>query len=320
MAKKAVHETDLKALELLHRGKVRDTYEIPGHPDELLMIATDRISAYDVVIDDPIIGKGVVLTNMTLFWLPFLKDILQNHLITADVNLYPEICRQYEKILWTRSMLVKKLTPLPVECIVRGYISGSFWSAYKKASVTADGTKNVLGCDLRSDMLESEQFDKPLFTPSTKAPAGEHDENISIAQMKELLAVFLQEHNLNTIDPDVFSRDVERISLELYKKAAAYALERRIIIADTKFELGIDEFGNLHLIDEVLTPDSSRFWPLDKFELGKGQPSFDKQILRDYLTSTGWDKSPPAPELPLEIIHRTGDAYVKAEQLLLSKK
>ncbi|MEA3322600.1 MAG: phosphoribosylaminoimidazolesuccinocarboxamide synthase [Patescibacteria group bacterium] len=318
MAKKAVHETDLEALELLHRGKVRDTYGIPEHPDKLLMIATDRISAYDVVMEDPIIGKGAVLTIMTLFWLPFLKDVVSNHLITADVNMYPEICKQYEEILWTRSMLVKKLTPLPVECIVRGYISGSFWSAYKKASPVADGTKNVLGCALRSDMLESEQFDKVLFTPSTKADAGEHDENISIAQMKEILVIFLQEHNLNTIDPDVFSRDVERISLELYKKAATYALERGIIIADTKFELGIDELGNLHLIDEVLTPDSSRFWPLDRYAIGRGQPSFDKQILRDYLTSSGWNKKPPPPEVPLKVLHQTADAYAVAERMLLS--
>jgi len=318
MRKHPVHKTDLGELTLAHRGKVRDMYNIPGEPDKLLMVATDRISACDVIMEDAILGKGKVLTTLTLHWLDFLNDIVPNHFITANVDNYPEICKQYEEILWGRSMIVKKYIPLPIECIVRGYISGSFWSAYKKALII-NNVKDVLGHSLRTDMRESEQFDEILFTPSTKADAGEHDENISMTQMAKILATFLSENNLNNIDSNVFSHKIASISVALYKKAAIYARERGIIIADTKFEIGIDVFGNPHLIDEVLTPDSSRFWPLSEYEVGKKQPSFDKQYLRDYLASIGWDKSPPSPELPLKVINQMIDLYNIAEQQLLAK-
>ncbi len=311
-----MHETDLRNLDLVHRGKVRDMYAIPGHPDKLLVVATDRISAFDVVIDS-VMGKGSVLTNMTVHWLKLLKDVVPNHFITANVDEYPEICKQYEEVLWGRSMIVKKLTPLPAEFIVRGYISGSLWKAYLKAISGSNSKKNVLGHSLRDDMLESEKFDEPLFTPSTKAEAGSHDENISIKQMTDILTQFLIEHNFSDINPDEFAANTERIVLQLYEEASSFALERGMIIADTKFELAIDDEGVIYLIDEVLTPDSSRFWPLDQYEVGHGQPSFDKQFLRDYLNSIDWDKKAPAPTVPLNVLIRTSDLYAIAESMLL---
>ena len=283
-----VIRTEFKNLELIHRGKVRDLYQVE---DKLLMVATDRISAFDVVMDDPIPNKGKVLTRLSLFWFDFLGDILPNHLITADVDKYPSVCQPYLEELRGRSMLVKKAEPLPIECIVRGYLSGSFWKAYQKDT-------NVCGFPLPQGMVESDKFDKPLFTPSTKADLGEHDENISIAKMEELVG---KEEAAKIID----------VSMKLYQKAADYALSRGIIIADTKFELGWYE-GELILIDEVLTPDSSRFWPLDKYTPGTGQPSFDKQFLRDYLATLDWDKKVPAPALPEEILVKTGARYEEA--------
>ena len=283
-----VIRTEFKNLELIHRGKVRDLYQVE---DKLLMVATDRISAFDVVMDDPIPNKGKVLTRLSLFWFDFLSDILPNHLITADVDKYPSVCQPYLEELRGRSMLVKKAEPLPIECIVRGYLSGSFWKAYQNDT-------NVCGFALPPGMIESDKFDKPLFTPSTKADLGEHDENISIAQMEELVG---KEKAAKIID----------VSMKLYQKAADYALSRGIIIADTKFELGWYE-GELILIDEVLTPDSSRFWPLDKYTPGTGQPSFDKQFLRDYLATLDWDKKVPAPALPEEILVKTGARYEEA--------
>ena len=280
--------TEFKNLELIHRGKVRDLYQVE---DKLLMVATDRISAFDVVMDDPIPNKGKVLTRLSLFWFDFLGDILPNHLITADVDKYPSACQPYLEELRGRSMLVKKAEPLPIECIVRGYLSGSFWKAYQNDT-------NVCGFALPPGMIESDKFDKPLFTPSTKADLGEHDENISIAKMEELVG---KEEAAKIID----------VSMKLYQKAADYALSRGIIIADTKFELGWYE-GELILIDEVLTPDSSRFWPLDKYTPGTGQPSFDKQFLRDYLATLDWDKKAPAPALPEEILVKTGARYEEA--------
>ena len=280
--------TEFKNLELIHRGKVRDLYQVE---DKLLMVATDRISAFDVVMDDPIPNKGKVLTRLSLFWFDFLGDILPNHLITADVDKYPSACQPYLEELRGRSMLVKKAEPLPIECIVRGYLSGSFWKAYQKDT-------NVCGFTLPPGMIESDKFDKPLFTPSTKADLGEHDENISIAKMEELVG---KKEAAKIID----------VSMKLYQKAADYALSRGIIIADTKFELGWYE-GELILIDEVLTPDSSRFWPLDKYTPGTGQPSFDKQFLRDYLATLDWDKKVPAPALPEEILVKTGARYEEA--------
>ena len=287
----AVLTTDFPGLTLVHRGKVRDMYAIDGHDEMLLMVATDRISAYDVVMDDPVPGKGTVLTELSLFWFDLLGDIVENHLISADPASYPEVCRPYAEILAGRSMLVKKTRPLPVECIVRGYISGSFWSAYKKDTT-------VCGFALPAGMQESDRFPAPLFTPSTKAEIGDHDENISLDQLKDIVGAARAE-------------EIADISVRLYQKAADYALTKGIIIADTKFELGeID--GRLILIDEVLTPDSSRFWPLDDYRPGQGQPSFDKQFLRDYLSSLDWDKTPPPPALPREIVDKTRLRYEEA--------
>ena len=295
MSELPVIKTEFKDLNLVHRGKVRDLYEVD---DKLLMIATDRISAFDVVMDDPIPNKGKVLTRLSLFWFDFLGDILPNHLITADVEKYPSACKPYLEELRGRSMLVKKAKPLPIECIVRGYLSGSFWSAYQKDTT-------VCGFSLPPGMTESDKFDVPLFTPSTKAELGEHDENISIEKMEEIVG---KDEAAKIID----------VCIKLYSKAADYALSKGIIIADTKFELGWFE-GDLILIDEVLTPDSSRFWPLDQYTPGKGQPSFDKQFLRDYLSTLDWDKTPPAPKLPAEILVKTGARYAEAVEKIIER-
>lgn len=297
--KAPVITTDFPALILRHRGKVRDMYEIPGHDDALLMVATDRISAYDVVMNDAIPGKGEILTRLSLFWFDLLGDIVKNHLITADVNRYPEICRPYAEQLQGRSILVKKTRPLTIECIVRGYISGSFWSAYRKDPV-------VCGFQLPAGMKESDKLPQPLFTPSTKAELGTHDENISIETMEKIVG-------------SQKAQKIAEICLALYKKAADYALTKGIIIADTKFELG-EYNGELILIDEVLTPDSSRFWPVDKYNPGTSQPSFDKQYLRDYLTTLDWDKTPPPPPLPLEVIEKTRLRYEEAVQRITGKE
>ncbi len=283
-----ITQTNFANLHLLHRGKVRDLYEVEDH---LLMVASDRISAFDVVMDDPIPDKGAILTKLSLFWFDYLKDIVPNHLITADVAEYPAVCAPYREQLVGRSLLVKKAKPLPVECIVRGYLSGSFWQAYKK-------DPNVCGFALPAGMRESDKFPEPLFTPSTKAALGTHDENISLAEMENLLG---KEQTARIKD----------ICVRLYVKAADYARSRGIIIADTKFELGIHN-GEIILIDEVLTPDSSRFWPQDQYRPGAGQPSFDKQFLRDYLSTLDWGKNPPPPPLPREIIEKTASRYREA--------
>jgi len=298
MTENTVKTTDFPDLTLVHRGKVRDMYMLPGHDDKLLMVASDRISAYDVVMDDAIPGKGAILTQLSLFWFDLLGDIVENHLITAQVEEYPAVCRPYADQLRGRSMLVKKTRPLTIECIVRGYISGSFWSAYTKDT-------NVCGFSLPVGMRESDKFERPLFTPSTKAELGTHDENISLEEMKKIVG-------------DKMAGEIARISIELYQRAADYALQKGIIIADTKFELGLLD-DRLILIDEVLTPDSSRFWPLDRYEPGKGQPSYDKQYLRDYLSSLDWDKNPPPPPLPVEIIEKTRARYQEALRLLTQK-
>jgi phosphoribosylaminoimidazole-succinocarboxamide synthase len=291
-------KTDCPDLELVHRGKVRDMYAIEGHEDKLLMVATDRISAYDVVMDTAIPGKGKILTQLSLFWFELLGDVVENHLISAEVEEYPEVCHRYRDQLAQRSMLVKKTSPLPVECIVRGYISGSFWSAYQKDPV-------VCGFDLGDGLRESDKLAQPLFTPSTKAAIGDHDVNISYEEMEQIVG---QET----------AAKISAISLELYTRAADFAREKGIIIADTKFELG-RQGDRIILIDEVLTPDSSRFWPMDEYEPGKGQPSYDKQFLRDYLSSLRWDKTPPPPELPDEIVEKTRGRYEQALQLLTEK-
>ncbi|MBU1647994.1 MAG: phosphoribosylaminoimidazolesuccinocarboxamide synthase [Proteobacteria bacterium] len=287
----AIVKTDFAGLNLVHRGKVRDMYAIPGHDDKLLMVATDRISAYDVVMDDAVPGKGRILTQISLFWFDLLGDIVDNHLITANVDEYPALCQPYADQLRDRSMLVRKTQPLSIECIVRGYLSGSFWSAYKK-------NPTVCGFELPAGMQESDQFPQPLFTPSTKAALGDHDENISVATMETMVG---KER----------AREIADISIKLYSRAAEYARKKGIIIADTKFELG--QLGDrLILIDEVLTPDSSRFWPVDEYQPGRGQASFDKQFLRDYLSSLDWDKTPPPPKLPVEIIEKTKSRYEEA--------
>jgi phosphoribosylaminoimidazole-succinocarboxamide synthase len=292
----AVITTECPELKLIHRGKVRDMYEIPGYEDALLMVATDRISAYDVVMAEPIAGKGKVLTRISLFWFGLLGDIVPNHLISADVDEFPGICHPYRAQLEGRSMLVKRTKVVPIECIVRGYLSGSFWSAYKKDTT-------VCGFRLPEGMRESDRFPEPLFTPSTKAEQGEHDENISVEQMRQLIGNELADK-------------MATISIELYQRAAEYARSKGIIIADTKFEMGLDG-DTLLLIDEVLTPDSSRFWPLDQYRPGQGQPSFDKQFLRDYLASLDWNKQPPPPPVPEDILAKTRMRYEEAEQKLI---
>jgi len=301
-----ISQTNFENLHLVHRGKVRDLYEVEDH---LLMVASDRISAFDVVMDDPIPDKGAILTKLSLFWFEYLKDIVPNHLITANVEQYPAVCAPYREQLAGRSLLVKKAKPLPVECIVRGYLSGSFWQAYKAelSSLSAQtelippGCKKnptVCGFTLPAGMRESDKFPEPLFTPSTKAALGLHDENISLSEMEKIVG---REQ----------TAQVKDICLRLYVKAADYARSRGIIIADTKFELGVFD-GEIILIDEVLTPDSSRFWPEDQYRPGAGQPSFDKQFLRDYLSSLDWGKNPPPPKLPQEIIEKTAFRYREA--------
>ncbi len=292
---KPLTRTDFPDLKLINRGKVRDLYDLG---DTLLLVATDRISAYDVIMNEAIPHKGEVLTKLSLFWFDLLKDVVPNHLISADPDEYPVECAPYKDDLIGRSMLVKKAEPLPVECIVRGYISGSFWKAYQKDTT-------VCGFALPEGMTESEKFPEVLFTPSTKAEQGLHDENISIAQMEDLLGKEV-------------TAEISRICVDLYEKAADYAKERGIIIADTKFELGWYE-GKLMLIDEVLTADSSRFWPMDDYATGRGQSSFDKQFLRDYLSTLDWDKQPPAPELPADILEKTGARYLEAVKKITGK-
>lgn len=290
-----VMTTECPELNLVHRGKVRDMYAIPGHDDKLLMVATDRISAYDVVMAEPVPGKGKILTQISLFWFKLLGDIVPNHLISAEIAEFPAVCQQYRSQLEGRSMLVKRTKVVPIECIVRGYLSGSFWSAYKKNTT-------VCGFELPVGMRESDQFPTPLFTPSTKAEQGLHDENISIEQMRSLIG--------NTL-----TEQMADVSIRLYQRAADYARTKGIIIADTKFEMGLDG-DTLMLIDEVLTPDSSRFWPLDQYQPGKGQPSFDKQFLRDYLSSLDWNKQPPPPAVPAEILEKTRSRYQEAQEKL----
>ena len=290
-----VFETNFEGAKLFNRGKVRDVYEIDGN---LLIVATDRLSAFDVVLPTPIPDKGKVLTQMSLFWFDFLKSVAPNHLVTADIHNYPEVLRCYKDQLEGRSMLVKKASPLPVECIVRGYLSGSGWSDYKK-------TGSVCGIGLPQGLAESEALPEPIFTPSTKAAVGVHDENISFETMTGVIGKDL-------------AQTVKDTALGLYSKAAAYARERGVIIADTKFEFGMED-GRLILIDEVLTPDSSRFWPADSYRPGGQQPSFDKQFVRDYLESIGWGKTPPGPSLPADIVEKTCARYLEALKRLTGR-
>jgi phosphoribosylaminoimidazole-succinocarboxamide synthase len=289
-------QTDFPGLELFASGKVRDVYELGS--DHLLFVATDRISAFDYVLATGIPQKGRVLTQISLFWFDFLKEVVPNHLISADVNSYPAEVRQYASPLRGRSMLVKRAEMLPVECVVRGYLSGSGWKEYKASG-------SVCGIKLPSGLRESDQLPKPIFTPATKAATG-HDENISFEHMTKL------------VDP-ADARQLCDLSLEIYTKAASYARQKGIIIADTKFEFGRTAAG-ITLADEVLTPDSSRFWPAEKYSPGMAQQSFDKQYVRDYLEEIRWNKLPPAPSLPAEVARKTSEKYVEAYRQLTGRE
>jgi phosphoribosylaminoimidazole-succinocarboxamide synthase len=289
-------QTDFPDLPLHASGKVRDVYQLDS--DRLLFVATDRISAFDYVLATGIPHKGRVLSQMSLFWFDFLSDIVSNHLITAEVERYPEILHKYADQLRGRSMLVRRAQMFPVECVVRGYISGSAWKEYKS-------TGKVCGIELPKGLLESQAFPEPIFTPSTKATSG-HDENISFAGMCDIVGT----ETASTL------RD---LTMRVYKKAADYARQRGIIIADTKFEFGRTGEG-ITLADEVLTPDSSRFWPADKYEPGRAQASYDKQYVRDYLEQIRWTKQPPAPALPPEVAQHTSEKYLDAYRQITGKK
>lgn len=290
---KVVVKTEISAYPLLSRGKVRDIYDVDEKT--LLIVTTDRMSAFDVIMNEPIPYKGVILNQITLFWMEKFKDIIPNHLVESDVNRFPAALAPWKDELEGRAVIVRKAKPLPVECIVRGYITGSGWKDYK-----ASGT--VCGYKLPANLRESDKLEPALFTPSTKAELGKHDENISVAQAAELLGAET-------------AAQVERTSLAIYEAGRAYAAGRGIIVADTKFEFGFID-GQLHLIDEVLTPDSSRFWPADQYQPGQGQPSFDKQYLRDWLEKQPWNKQPPPPALPEEIIKATANRYQEAYDIL----
>jgi phosphoribosylaminoimidazole-succinocarboxamide synthase len=288
--------TDFPELKLHASGKVRDVYQLDA--EHLLFIATDRISAFDYVLATGIPHKGRVLTQISLFWFDFLRDVVANHVVTADVKQYPAIAQKYADQLQGRSMLVMRAEMIPVECVVRGYISGSAWKEYKTSG-------RVCGIELPAGLKESSKLPQPIFTPATKATTG-HDENISFDEMTRIVGVEL-------------SRQLRELSLKVYTKAADYALQKGIIIADTKFEFGMTSKG-ITLADEVLTPDSSRFWPADKYQPGRAQDSYDKQYVRDYLEEIHWDKQPPAPALPVEVARRTSDKYLEAFHQLTGRE
>lgn len=289
----AVLETNISEYPLISKGKVRDIYEIDD--DTLLLVTTDRISAFDVVMPDPIADKGKVLNQITLFWMDMMKDLVPNHIIATDVDNYPEPLHKYKDQLQDRSVLAKKAKPLPIECIVRGFITGSGWKDYQK-------TGEVCGHKLPENLQESEMLEKALFTPSTKADIGDHDENITLDQAAEMIG-------------EDMMRKVEKLALDIYTRARDYAKERGILIADTKFEFGTID-GELIFIDEALTPDSSRFWPEEGYKPGKSQPSFDKQYFRDWLVDIGFNKQPPAPNIPADIAEQTRAKYLEAYRLL----
>lgn len=292
--KSEVYSTNFTDLKLIGRGKVRDIYDLG---ESLLIVATDRLSAFDVVLPNPIPKKGEVLTKISIFWFNQLKDIVDNHLITSNIEEYPDICKKYKDELDGRSMLVKKAKPLPIECIVRGYLSGSGWKDYLN-------TGKISGIELPKGLKESQKLPEPIFTPSTKEEAGKHDQTIDFEKTKEIIG-------------EVLAEKIKTISIQLYKKASQIADSKGIIIADTKFEFGIYN-NDLILIDEVLTPDSSRFWPKSDYQVGRGQKSFDKQYVRDYLLSINWNQKPPAPELPKDVIKMTSKKYLEALEYLTS--
>lgn len=291
-AVKTVSETNISGLSLVHRGKVRDVYQV--NENQFLLVATDRISAFDCVIPTAIPNKGNVLTQISSFWFSRLGHLTNHHLITADFDKMPEIIRQNEE-LSGRSSLVKKTKVFPVECVVRGYLAGSGWKDYK-------ATGKICGHELPEGLREADKLPEPIFTPATKAASG-HDENITELEF------------VNIVGAEIASQ-LSSLSLKLYQTASEYALSRGIIIADTKFEFGQDENGNILLIDEVLTPDSSRFWSVENYQTGQSPPSFDKQFVRDYLETLDWDKQPPAPPLPNEIVTATTERYLEAFKLL----
>ncbi len=293
---KVVMQTDITAYPLVARGKVRDMYDIDENT--LLIVTTDRMSAFDVIMNEPVPYKGVILNKITLFWMERFKDIIPNHLIESDVNKYPEALAPWKDELEGRSVLVKKAKPLPVECIVRGCITGSGWKDYQ-------ATGSLCGHELPKGLLESAKLEPALFTPSTKAEIGEHDENITRAEAAKLLG-------------DELAAKVEDISLRIFEAGREFAATKGILMADTKFEFGMvgDE---LVLIDEVMTPDSSRFWPADQYKAGQGQPSFDKQYLRDWLSGQPWNKQAPPPALPAEVVEVTSTKYAEAYSILTGK-
>lgn len=290
---KVVTKTSVTAFPLIARGKVRDIYDIDEKT--LLIVTTDRMSAFDVIMAEPIPYKGVILNMITLFWMDKFKDIIPNHLIESDVNRFPAALAPWKDELEGRAVLVKKAKPLPVECIVRGCITGSGWKDYLE-------TGALCGYELPKGMLESARLEPALFTPSTKAELGEHDENITLKQAAALMGA------------DIAAK-VQRVSMEIFEQGRTYAATRGILMADTKFEFGMVD-GELVLIDEVMTPDSSRFWPADQYEAGRSQPSFDKQYLRDWLSAQPWNKQPPPPALPQEIIDATSQRYRDAYSIL----
>jgi phosphoribosylaminoimidazole-succinocarboxamide synthase len=275
---------------------VRDIYDLG---DSLLIVATDRISAFDVVLPTPIPDKGKILTKLTLFWLNFLKDIVENHLITANIDEYPEVLKKHREVLEGRSMIVKKAKVFPVECIVRGYITGSAMKEYLNTGM-------VCGIPLPPGLKEADKLPEPIFTPSTKAELGSHDVNIPFEEMIKIVGKETAEV-------------LKELSLKLYKTASSYAEERGIIIADTKFEFGLHD-GKIILVDEVLTPDSSRFWPKESYEPGKPQVSFDKQYIRDWLKNTGWKEGTPPPEIPTEVVEKTREKYLLALKVLTGEE
>lgn len=289
-----LYQSELSELPLLHRGKVRDIYAAGG--EHLLIVTSDRLSAFDVVLSQPIPGKGEVLTRVSRFWLERTAGIVLNQLTDLSVAAFVPDAEQ-RRALGERALVVRKLRPLPIEAIVRGYLIGSGWKDYQ-----AQGA--VSGITLPAGLRQADCLPEPIFTPSTKAAIGDHDENIDFAGAAERIGTELAEQ-------------VRAISLRIYQESAAYALERGIIIADTKFEFGLDADGRLHLIDEVLTPDSSRFWPVDQYQPGSSPPSFDKQFVRDFLETLDWDKTPPGPMLPEAIIEQTAAKYAEAERRLI---
>jgi phosphoribosylaminoimidazole-succinocarboxamide synthase len=295
MPEHVVLKTELSSLKLLKRGKVRDIYDLDK---VLLIISTDRVSAFDVILPNGIPEKGKVLTAMSVYWFRIMEDIVPNHLIASKINDFPAHIKQYRSVIEGRSMLVKKAKPLPVECIVRGYLSGSGWKEYRDKG-------SVCGISLPQGLLEGSELPEPIFTPSTKAETG-HDENITFEEMKKMIGAQLAEK-------------VKLKSISIYKKANGLARKKEIIIADTKLEFGLDENNRLLLIDEILTPDSSRFWPAADYKPGQMKDiSLDKQFIRDYLISINWDKKPPAPVLPKDVVLKTTKRYKEALKRLIN--